>query len=351
MPDPLIHVPEPKGRAAGFWVRDRATGAMHFCDAHIEEGSVLYTAWPKVPKHVAYWWERGVDRALDAAGGTLGQAERFFDGWTPSTFWETLFGQRYAMGPGTADFSVYFGHDRTVGMDAHSGLVLDDSDDGTTVTGFSGGDANTDVNQRAGLGPGAAMCTGSSAGHGTWGDIVSQRQGSPTRGVYYGETPVGSSESNQKMLDAMGRAVAPEVALQALRTGTWNGWTLGMGGGGPAGSNNNGRDGGDGVVRVSIADITETTNRDLRAEVGALFGLGSGGGYYAISRRGFTLNAGTTIQLGSNSTNNNARYSGWGRMTLFTVDDPTISGTVQEGIITEFQVYPSVPIGGLLVSG
>ena len=205
-----------------------------------------------------------------------------------------------------------------------------------------------------GTGPGGAGGSAANGGHGTWGDRSDLRSSpTTTRGTLYGEVPTGSNTSNTQFLQGMGKAVAADVALQALRTGTWNGWTLGMGGGGAASGSTDGRDGGPGIVRISGTTFTESTNRDLRAEsAGASTQrLGSGGGYYAVSLQGYTLSSGTTIRLGSNSTNTNVQLSGQGRMTLFTVNDPTISGTVQQGITTEFQIYPAIPFGGALVSG
>ena len=75
---------------------------------------------------------------------------------------------------------------------------------------------------------------------------------------------------------------------------------------------------------------------------------GSGGGYYAISRRGFTLEPGVMINM-----NNSDDFSieGNGRLTTFTVDQPiTTPPFIRGGVVTHFQIYPSIPFGGLLVN-
>ena len=123
---------------------------------------------------------------------------------------------------------------------------------------------------------------------------------------------------------------------------------MGGGGGGGSGSDNHdGGDGGDGIVRVGTTTLTENTNRDLSGDDGSRDGgPGSGGLYCDINRQGFELAAGASIDL-RNGENDNT--NGNGRLTTFTADQPTISGTVQGGVVTHFQIYPARPRGGLLV--
>lgn len=362
MPDPLIHVPEPKARAAGFWLRNRATGEMHFVDAHAEEGSAVWTAWPVMTRWKSYFVERAVDSALSAAGGTLGQAERFFEGWRPSRFFDQVFGNAYSCGPGTADFSIYFGHDGT-STRSRAGLVVDDSDDGTSVTGFPRHSAHGDYGYGPGAGAGSSG-TGATfhAGHGLGAhESYANQTGGPFTWAEWAAFPLADRISRRG-----GMPVDPAACITAVRLGQWDRDTLAMGGsGGVQGTDDDSGAGGDGLVRISQTSLTESTNRTLsggniinRNPPGASAGYGSGGGYYAISRQGYTLSSGTTIDLRGGL----ARYAsatngaGDGMMVLFTVDDPTISGTLQvasnaTSVQVHWQIYPSIPFGGALVSG
>ena len=76
-------------------------------------------------------------------------------------------------------------------------------------------------------------------------------------------------------------------------------------------------------------------------------GPGSGGGYYAFVRGNYTLASGVAITLtgGVRRTFN----GGDGRFTIFNTGTVTIDGTIMDGVATYFQLYPAVPLGGLLV--
>ena len=353
---------------AGFWVARFDGSAPQFVDAHPEHGSAVASAYPKVDGIDAYSMERAVDWILNAAGAGRERVARAFRAVypgsrvermaLPSEWWDAQMNPWAERGHVLAiDFSTYFGTDATSSADrSRAGLVVDDSDDGDTVTGFSGGPtvSGTTVNQaqqRSGQGPGRGPSDRANAGHGTWGTQQSN-QGA----VEYGSLPTVTGDPNAALHTrawrAEGQAVPAEAALRALQTGTFTNWNLGMGGGGGGSSSADGLDGGDGLVRISQLDITESTNRDLQGESSASTNrLGSGGGYYAISRRGYTLANGTNVDLGNGSSVTAYNNSGQGRFTTFTVDQPTISGTITHGIATHFQVYPAVPIGGLRVSG
>ena len=327
--DPMIHVPEPPVSVGGVWLRNRATGEMHEVDAHIEAGSVLWTAWPVMTRHRAYVLERAVDRALSAADPsrvfrTLRGVGREVTDGVPSAFWDRVFGPTWAL-RGAASFSLYFGHDRSGGSDSRAGLVIDDAADGTDVTGF----ARAQRDAGRGRGPGGGGGDVSQPGHGGHGTAYA----------------IGPAEQRARH----GPAIPAAAAIVALVTGVFDATNLGMGGaGGSAAGTDYGGDGGPGHVRVATGDISESMNRDLRGQGGTRNGgRGSGGGYYAVGRRGFTLAASTLIDLRSvdDPTNGN------GRATLFTVDDPVIDGTFQGGVLTEYQLYPSRPRGAVRVSG
>ena len=329
---PIIHVPRRLAALGGFWVADLRGGAPQHVDAHPEEGSVVSSAYPAVDGTDAYAIDRALDWILNAAGAGRERVARAFRAVypgarvervvDPSEWWGRQFGGIMAI-----EFSTYFGHDApTAGDRSHAGLVIDDSTATINVTGFTRGISTN--------GPGA----GPGGGY----PIDRQRNGG------HGRDRDGDAYDAENPSESRGAAVPPEYALAALQSGHFNSVTLGMGGGGASDQNSNdGGNGGDGIVRIAVDTIVESTDRTLRgdARAGGSAGHGSGGGYYPISRRGFTLSAGTTIDLrngGSTAT------EGLGRLTSFTVDQPTISGTLL-GVATHFQVYPARPRGGLLV--
>ena len=130
--------------------------------------------------------------------------------------------------------------------------------------------------------------------------------------------------------------------MAAIRSGTFNAWTLAMGGS----SADVGGHSGAGIVRVSAVDVVESTPRTLRGATGGHgtpgVSDGSGGGCYVISGQGYRLQ--TTIDCRS------ARDDtfGLGRLTTFTVRQPDLSGGTVHAVRKHFQLYPDVPVGASL---
>ena len=207
--------------------------------------------------------ERAFDWILNAAGAGRDQVAKAFRAIhpgsrierevIPSTWWDTQLqpwadrGQILAI-----EFSSFFGNDATTESDrSRAGLVINDADDNTTVTGFRGGSGtNSDGGQSAtgnmGDGPGrgggnADVGPGGGGGHGT----------------------LGGTRWNS------GPSVPVSAAMPALVTGRWTANSLGMGGSGGARAKTNqlnvflrGGHAGNGLVRISATDIIESTSRN-----------------------------------------------------------------------------------------
>ncbi len=339
MGDPMIRVIERRPVSSGFWVQDFLGGDLIYVDAHPEQVSTITTVWPVLDRFQAYVWTRGYDAVLNAAAAgrerlehvfrTLhGAGREAFDS-TPSAFWDRL----HALAPVSGgDFSAYFGTDATnTSNRSRGGLVIDTtSPTGFTqsgnvwskdISGWSGGSSRGESGQGPGRGSGSSSrSSGGHGGHGTAGGTG------------------GTS----------GRAVPRTAAIEALLTGSFTADTLHMGGSAGAsyyqGRVRSGGASGSGHVVISRGNIVESSSRDLSGEDG--WQDGSGGGYYVVGRSGFTLSSGASIDLGNGE---DSATDGKGRLTTFTVDQPTITGTVSNGVLTHFQIYPSIPLGAVRV--
>ena len=340
MGDPMICVMERRPVSSGFWVQDFRGGDLIYADAHPEQGPTITTVWPVLNRFQAYVWTRGYDVVLNAAAASRDRLERVFRTLhgvgreafdpTPSAFWDRL----QALAPVTGgDFSAYFGTDATNASNrGQGGLVIDTtSPTGFTqsgnvwsknISGWSGGSSRGESGQGSGSGGGSS--SSSSGGHG-------------------GHGTAGGTGGNN------GRAVPRTAAIEALLTGNFTADTLHMGGSAGAsyyqGIVRSGGASGSGRVVISKGNIVESSSHDLSGERG--WQNGSGGGYYVVCRRGFTLASGASIDLGNGR---DSATDGKGRLTTFTVDQPTITGTVSNGVLTHFQIYPSVPLGAVRVT-
>lgn len=329
--------------AAGFWIQPFHGGDLTYVDAHPELGSTVTSIWPRMDRWTAYQTEGTVDWILNAAAASRERVARAFRAiypgarveqpTLPSEWWGRQFGGLVAI-----EFSSYGAHQaNTQAERSQAGLRVDEADDGTLVTGFPGGSGGR------GSGQGRVGRRGGGPGGGAPG-TRSYNAGGGGHGTSTGSSP----------------GVPAAAAIAAIISGEYTAENLSMGGGGGSvgyGDNDaDGGKGGDGVVRISHGYLTESTSRTLRGGSQSRTrnyresGVGSGGGYYVICRRGFTLAAEATIDLRHGTWIDGAtRGSGLGRFTTFTVDQPNILGTVDNGVTTHFQIYPSIPLGGVLV--
>ncbi|MDE2867106.1 MAG: hypothetical protein OXN91_00520 [Chloroflexota bacterium] len=328
MGDPMIRVMKRRPVSSGFWVQNFRGGDLIYADAHLEAGSAVASAYPVMDRCDAYHVERAIDWILNAASASRDRLARAFRAIYPGSRVESevlpsdWWGRQFD-GVVGIDFSAYLGNDATESADrSHGGLVIEDNTAELVVSGFAGGTSNSDMRGR---GPGGGCF----------------QFGGPQQGTNGGHGTSGGGLRH-------GPLVPAGAALAALLTGSFTADNLGMGGGGGSGpAGRDGGDAGDGFVRRSSSNIVESQSRNLSGSAGQRdAGHGSGGGYYAISRRGFEFSTGTTINLGNGS---NSSTHGKGRLTTFTVDQPTISGTVSNGVLTHFQIYPSIPLGAVRV--
>ena len=297
----------------GVWLLDEDTGEMRYMEAHA--GSAVRTAWPRL-------WDRAgertlayaVDWLLDAAAASRDRLETALRarqpgslGYVDSTRQSDYWWRVAASGSVGAQAQLFSGD---FVADSFAGIIVDDADDETAVTGFSGGNSG-----RRGAGPGGGGGDGSSpdsGGHGT-----------------SGSGPNG------------GPVVSKWAAWEALADGDWTAEKLGMGGGGGGrGAGQNGGDGGDGLVRTSSGDLTESTARQFRGVAGSSqAGDGSGGGLYSACAGAYTLSA--AIDLAG------AGSAGDGRLTVWHLDGATIPIAMLTDVVTAtFRMLPGLPRGG-----
>ena len=349
MGDPMIRVIERRPVSSGFWVQNFRGGDLLYADAHLEAGSAVTSAYPVMDRCDAYHVERAIDWILNAASASRDRVARAFRAiypgsrveseMLPSDWWGRQFD-----GVVGIDFSAYFGNEATnVNNRSRAGLVIDDSPATHSVAGFLGAWQSGNVfGSTRGDGPGGAISLGGGG---------SERGAGGSHGTF--GAPRGFLSSLGSSNRRPGPIVPAAWAIVALITGRFDATNLAMGGGGGGGHTYvRGGNAGDGYVRISSDHINEATNHLLRGTAPlSNSGPGSGGGYYAVSGHGFTLASDTTIDLsGGQSPNTSQPGSGGnGRLTTFTVDQPTISGTVTNGEKTHFQIYPSIPLGAVRV--
>ncbi len=349
----VIHMPKPQPVAAGFWTFCDQTGDLRHVDAHA--GSTVCTRWPLLDRWHRNLIERGVDWLLNAAGAGRERLDAALRVPYPgsrldrlpaiqSAFWHRLL--HGMSGGATAQLFLGDGQAGSFG-----GLAIDDSQDSTAVSGFSGGSGGHDDNTGArGAGPGG----GSGSGRDTYnrGDVSSGGGGHGTAG--------GSGRKGA----AGGPVVPAAYAVAALiATGTatqrWTAQNLAMGGGGGgARSSKAGGNAGNGIVRLSAGNLTESNSRTFtgyQPSASDRAGSGSGGGYYAIVAGSYSLANGVTITLtgaaGRGSSDRRGGDGGNGRVTIWHGDSvATGAGTLTNAELTTFQLLPSLPLGQVRVS-
>lgn len=335
MSDPMIRVMERRPVSSGFWVQDFQGGDLVYAEAHPEAGSTVSSAWPVMDRLDAYGVERAVDWILNAASASRDRVARAFRAVypgsrvesevLPSDWWGRQFG-----GVVGIDFSAYFGKDATnAGNRGRGGLVIDTTTSEVDVPGFQARSGSAARGNGPGGGGGVDISTGGGGGGGH-----------------------GTAGSGASGVDSGGPAVPAETSLAALIAGEYTATSLGMGGSGGNNKSERGGSGGNGYVTISSQNIVYASTRNLRGgsrhRSGSRYGgYSSGGGFYAISRQGFTLAPRASIDLNRGSSSNSS--AGQGRLTTFTVDQPSMSGNIQNGVATHFQIYPSVPFGGVHV--
>ena len=342
MRDPMIRVMERRPAASGFWVQNFRGGDLIYADAHLEAGSSVVSAYPVMDRCDAYRVERAIDWILNAAAASRDRVARAFRAVYPGSRVESealqsdWWGRQFD-GVVGIDFSAYFGREAAVTADrSRAGLVIDDSTTLINVSGFSTVSGSQGY-RGSGPGGGGGLFNGGYAGgggHGTAGEKGRRTDGAGALG---------------------GPAIPAVCAIEALRSGTYTATTLSMGGSGGT-DGHEGGDAGDGIVRISSGKITESMDRSFTGSQAShsYGGAGSGGGYYIVSRRGYSLASGTTVELagGARQGSSSTRYPGAGgngRFTTFTVEQPSIDGTVSNGVLTHFQIYPSIPLGAVRV--
>lgn len=297
----------------GVWLLDEDTGELRYMEAHA--GSAVRTAWPRL-------WDRAgertlahaVDWLLDAAAASRERLETALRARQPGSLGyvdsarQTDYWWRVAASGSVGAQAQLFVGDLTAG--SYDGIIVDDADDLTSVTGFAGGTGN---NQGQGPGGGgAAGGGGANGGHGT--------------------PATGNSFLNGKM-------VSKWAAWEALVDHDFTVEKLAIGGGGGAGGVQGG-DGGDGLVRASSGDLEETTARTLRGQSRTgNGGNGSGGGVYVACAGAYTLNAAIDLR--------GPGGAGDGRLTVWHLDGATIPTAMLTDVVTAtFRMLPGLPRGG-----
>ena len=272
------YLPEP----SGVWLFDHDTGELKYLDTH--KSSSVYTEWSTMDRHETLHIARGVDSLLNAAAsGKKDKLDRSLRArWagdklgllvdTPmqSDFWYrhvAAFGslgaqRRMFLGDGTESSQL--------------GFVIDDSKDGTSITGWSGEVATVSGRERGpdGNGPGRGSGGGDNGGGGGGG---------------FGEVGEdgGLRDVNNNPASG-GIEIPPEWSYAALFMNSYTAPNLAMGGSGGVGGSSygselggNSGDAGDGIVRTDINNFTESASRTLTGSNGSApsyIARGGGGG-------------------------------------------------------------------------
>ena len=313
---PMTLIRSDSPQVSGFWARDMTTGELRYVDTCPEHGGIVSTVLPRVDSHHRYIRERASDLTLNSTVENLHYIWRTLRGTgkelfspDPAAFWDRVFGSWKVSG-GSPKFTVFAGvdHGDDFTTPSRGGLVIDASQDGTSVTGFRINAGMEDVPATTGPGRGR-LAASTNGGHGT----------------------VGGPDVND------GIELPAIWALAALETGTFNRLNLAMGGtGGRANAH-----AGDGYVRVQDSDLTESDTRDLSGSSANANSGGSGGGLYLVGRRSATFSGSVDLRNG-----NDHATEGNGRITFFTVKPPVNTGTHQGAVLTWIQLSPSTLAAG-----
>ena len=368
MTGPTVYVPSDPPEASGFWAFEDQTERLVFVDAHA--GSTVYTRWPALDRWHRGLIERGVDWLLNAAGAGRERLDTALRATYPGSRHEATvdrplqsdFWYRVAS-PGSlgAQAQMYLG-DGVTG--SFGGLVIDDAHDETTVTGHAAGDGSGAVGSGGGFhsgengfGPGGGRTIhqrvhDSSAGGGGGGYAAA------------GDDGIGNSGT---AITSGGPSVPAAWVFEALLDATYTAATLGMGGGGAGGntraansSSGDGGSAGNGLIRVSVTDLAEATDRTLSGSGGGAItgstgdggdgGGGSGGLYLAMTPFAHTLATGVTLTLTGGAGGTNARNGGAGAngrvVVLYGDSVDTSAGTITDAELTTYHLLAARPHGG-----
>ena len=246
------------------------------------------------------------------------------------------------------------------------GFIVDDSSNETTVSGHAGGAGGPEPYDEGedGEGPGR----GGYALHG----------GGGSGGGYSTEGGAGVGSGSSGYIAAVGGIIPTEWSYAAILMNSYTILNLGVGGGGGGGGGpsnrnsdiGNGGDGGAGgnaLLRFSISDLIESSNRSFPGSDGVegtqgnsiSWGGGGGGGsgglYLALTTRSYTLNSGTSISCsGGEGARRNSSSSGYsdsggnggnGRVILMFGDSATVSGTTNNTEVSRVQILRHLPLG------
>ena len=350
----VIYAPKPRPVASGFWTFCDQTGDLRHVDAHAD--STVCTHWPLLDRWHRNLIERGVDWLLNAAGAGRERLDAALRVPYPGSRLDRLpaiqsaFWYRLLQGLSGGDQAQLFLGDGEAG--SRGGLIVDDSKDATTVTGWPGSTDN--ASSVRGEGPGG--------GHYQPGD-----NGGYSRGGCGGGAAEAGSSGSGSAGDFAGRVVPSVMVLEAIITNSYvrENWLTSGGGGG----NRAGGASGDGLLRVGAVGLTETTSRMLQGSNGrgasgrqhryhrGAGGGGGGGAYLALVGRDYTLASGVTIDCAGGSGGSSADGEGRGgaggngRMIVCYGDSvDTSAGTITDAEPTTYQLLPSLPLGQVLVS-
>lgn len=369
----VIYTPKPRPVAAGFWTFCDQTGDLCHVDAHAD--STVCTRWPLLDRWHRNLIERGVDWLLNAAGAGRERLDASLRVPYPgsrldrlpaiqSAFWHRLLiGQS-----GAATIQMYLGD----GQPGFAGLAIDDSKDGTTILGWSGGAGAPQRGRPGSIGGGPGRGGGGDSER-NFGDGSGAGGAGGGFGTAGGAGGRGSSSSPGGVA---GEATQVNWTLAAVIANSYTRDLLAMGGSGggggggvsPGTQNRVGGAGGasgNGRVRISVGDLTETTDRTLAGSNGAQGnkkgsysggsgGGGSGGLYLALCVRDYRLNNGVTIRCpgGSGGTNGGDGGAGGNGRVIVCYGDSvdTSAGTINNAVPTTYQLLPSLPLGQVRVS-
>ena len=248
---------------------------------------------------------------------------------------------RVALGATAAQGRFYAGDLDRAG---YNGLLLDDSKDGTAVTGWSGGrHSQSNINPVSGL-----------RGQGPGGGLPGATANRPGGGGGAATAGGDGGNTNRDYRGAGGPAVPTEFVLQAVLGNDYTRAKWLATGGGAYGNATvagfNGGDSGGGIARIGLGDLSEGTSRTLQGTAGAnggnnsAAGGGGGGVYLGVCSGNYTLASGATINCagGAGGTANNARNVGGagsnGRMIVLAGGDITLTGTRTNVTVTEWRL-------------
>ena len=236
---------------------------------------------------------------------------------------------------------------------AYNGLLLDDANDGATVTGWQARPATTnDFHAGAsGTGPGRGGGASRSDNHAASGGG--------------GAAAAGGDGSDLNRGGHGGEAVPAEYVLKALTENDYSDrakWLASGSGGNASAFNRNdqavGGVSGSGLARIALGDLTESANRSLTGGAGVTVhsaqhsGGGGGGTLLNVCGGSYTLPGSRTVNCAGGAVSNlRAGRGSNGHMIVAAGGSITIAGRRTNAELTEWRFLAAAIFPGGIVSG